>query len=262
LQGEAQDRGGELERLAQARAALEQEAQGRHSEVEQRRGELGTLEQQRVALAAQLQALQGEVARQESALAGLRERKGALESEIGTLEDRANERRRELVQLNERQSRLERRLAELEAALRARSTGGAPRAEGEVVATGTAHALLAAIDEPPPTSPAIAADGGVRVFVHYAMRDAAALEQARAMAAALAGQRVTVADIRAVPYGVSNNRIRYFYPEDALSGEAVGETVRAALGSSGVVSPVQIQDFTSFRPLPAAGTIEVWVAGG
>jgi hypothetical protein len=55
---------------------------------------------------------------------------------------------------------------------------------------------------------------------------------------------------------IGSTNIRYYHPEDA---EAAQDIAAAITGETG--SPAVARDFTDFSPRPAAGTIEVWLAG-
>ena len=60
----------------------------------------------------------------------------------------------------------------------------------------------------------------------------------------------TVADARRVRLSISRSNVRYFHPEDATAAGRLAEEIGAAA-----------RDFTSYRPSPPGGTIEVWLAG-
>lgn len=60
----------------------------------------------------------------------------------------------------------------------------------------------------------------------------------------------TVAQTLRVRLPISRSNVRYFHPEDAA----------AAIRLAGEIDAIA-RDFTSYRPLPMEGTIEVWLAG-
>jgi hypothetical protein len=52
------------------------------------------------------------------------------------------------------------------------------------------------------------------------------------------------------PYTIRETQVRFFHPQDAEAAAIVAQETGAAL-----------RDFTGYRPLPALGSIEVWLAG-
>ena len=55
---------------------------------------------------------------------------------------------------------------------------------------------------------------------------------------------------KAVDVRISRDQIRFYHSRDALAAQALGEAIGAT-----------VRNFSSFRPRPAIGTIEVWLAG-
>ena len=58
---------------------------------------------------------------------------------------------------------------------------------------------------------------------------------------------------RAVPNTPATPAIRYFHPEDANRAHALAVALRSP------DAPWDIKDFSTFRPLPSSGTVEVWI---
>lgn len=102
------------------------------------------------------------------------------------------------------------------------------------------------VDEPE-TDPALA---GVRVFVHAPPSvGRAGAESVVATLAAAGFPEVRRAGARD---SVAGTNVRYFHAEDAAAAHRIATT----LGDGAIA-----RDFTSFRPSPRGGTLEVWLAG-
>ena len=69
-------------------------------------------------------------------------------------------------------------------------------------------------------------------------------------AAALVGEGFSDPQTVRVSLVISRTNVRYFHSADAPAAQAAAQSLGAAL-----------RDFTSFRPVPPAGTIEIWLAG-
>lgn len=93
-----------------------------------------------------------------------------------------------------------------------------------------------------------------RVVLHF---PASAASVASRVEAAL--RSAGVGDVTTVPasFAVSRTNVRYYRP--AYRGLA--DDVAALTASRLDGAPVETRDFTDFQPPPAAGTIEVWLAG-
>lgn len=198
------------------------------------RREIGDLEAERAALETQVQALQ---AQRDTAAAAERTYRAAVE-------------------------RLEQRLFPPSEA------GPEPEAGAPVDASEDLPAALVA-SEPdvglpprplvPPAAPRTAAPptpagSSPRVFIHA---PPAALAAGRAIAGRLSRDGWTVAGVRPSPGPISRTTVRYFFAEDRqAAGRLLGD-VRAVAGG-GATTP---QSFTTYRPLPSAGTLEVWLSG-
>ena len=58
-----------------------------------------------------------------------------------------------------------------------------------------------------------------------------------------------------VNYAISSSNVRYYHADDADAAIAAASSLSNRLG------PVEARDFTSYRPSPAPGTLEVWLSG-
>jgi hypothetical protein len=105
-------------------------------------------------------------------------------------------------------------------------------------------------------APAALGDDDLRIFIHYqGGSQAAGLANGLSNSLALSKDPPEV-ELRPVDFAVATPRIRYFYTEDAAAAAALAAFLDP-LTSSG--DGWQIQNFTHFRPGPAAGTLEVFV---
>ena len=117
--------------------------------------------------------------------------------------------------------------------------------------TAAPMAGLTMIERPIDPAPAAPTAVGPRVVVHVAGEADPRLDQ---VLAALA-QRPGRVDVRHVSETPNRPGIRYYYAED----EAAARQIAAALATPRLTWAVR--SFTSFRPLPSPGTIEVWLPG-
>lgn len=99
-----------------------------------------------------------------------------------------------------------------------------------------------------PTAPVPVAAN--RIYVHYPPSAAAA-----AVVAVDALHAAGVQDARPmqVSFPVANTDIRYFHPEDRATAEQLARTIGG--------SDATIRDFTSYRPQPPSGVLEIWFGG-
>lgn len=68
--------------------------------------------------------------------------------------------------------------------------------------------------------------------------------------AVLTGAGVAVRDPRRVAFAISRSNVRYFHDADAAAATRLADEIGAIA-----------RDFTTYRPSPPVGTIEVWLAG-
>jgi len=93
-----------------------------------------------------------------------------------------------------------------------------------------------------------------RVVLHFPPSAAATARRTAAMLRAAGVGEITRAPAR---FNVSRTNVRYYRPEYGDVARGVGQVLDRNLAGA----PVATRDFTDFRPLPAPGTIEVWLAG-
>jgi hypothetical protein len=93
-----------------------------------------------------------------------------------------------------------------------------------------------------------------RVLVHVPS-GVASSESERTMAA-LGTAGYTPVGTVSVPMTIGTTNIRYYHPEDAAAAQAMAAAITDGTGTEAIA-----RDFTDFRPQPAAGTIEIWLAG-
>jgi hypothetical protein len=120
-------------------------------------------------------------------------------------------------------------------------------------ARGEPLATASAAGESEPQS-AAAAQSPARVTVHVPTR--ASESRTDAVVAALAEAGVPPTGAVRVPMTIGQSNIRFYFPEDAAAAGAMAATLAAATGTT-----VEPRDFTSHRPRPSPGTLEVWLAG-
>jgi hypothetical protein len=114
-------------------------------------------------------------------------------------------------------------------------------------------ALPPAPPEPPaPAQPEAEAALATRVMLHYP-RGADGNTDAAVAALSEAGASTNV-----IPAGfaISATNVRYYHASDLDAAEAVAELLSNLEGMS-----VEARDFTSYRPSPDPGMVEVWLAG-
>jgi hypothetical protein len=134
-----------------------------------------------------------------------------------------------------------------------RSGAGAPA----IVPPLSGASIEAGEDEaagPEPTTAWGPAAEATRVVLHF---PASAVREARRVEATL--RAAGLVEVATVPAGfsISRTNVRYYRPEYRDVGRAVADLAIAPLDGA----PVDIRDFTAFRPRPSPGTIEVWLAG-
>ena len=105
-------------------------------------------------------------------------------------------------------------------------------------------------------APAILADGELRIFIHFQGGSPAAARANELSSSLAAAKDAPEVELRNVTYTIATPRIRYFYADDADAATALA----ALLDPANDGSSWQVQDFTHFRPGPAEGTLEVFVA--
>lgn len=109
---------------------------------------------------------------------------------------------------------------------------------------------------PAPPPPPLSVIGGESIpngdtlFVRIAVPETVPEEEASELAGLL--QEVGIGDgrINRVGFKVSETHIRFYHAEDAESASALGEIIGT-----------EARDFTSFRPSPPDGTLEIFLAG-
>lgn len=98
---------------------------------------------------------------------------------------------------------------------------------------------------------------GPRLFVHHAGGIAA--DRARLVADYLTQAGFAVADLRAVPVTIKTRTVRFFFAEDRSAALAVADALdRLEEGLPGR-DRRRVVDLAHYRPLPARGTVEVWL---
>lgn len=109
--------------------------------------------------------------------------------------------------------------------------------------------------QPDDTVP-VAVAAGLRVFILYP--DGAGAEDAAGdLYAALSNSgEFPLVVLRDVDFAIETPRIRYFYSQDANAADALAGVLEPP-GNSG--DQWTVQDFTQFRPLPAPGTLEIFI---
>ena len=105
--------------------------------------------------------------------------------------------------------------------------------------------------------------GAPRVFVHYSTRSERGREIAAATARHLEAVGYQVADIRTVGFDVASARVRYFFDGDRPAAQRLTADLRTYLAAAAPGQPrVDLQSYTTFKPLPSPGNIEVWIPSG
>ena len=116
--------------------------------------------------------------------------------------------------------------------------------------SGTAQADTPQTDDVLPAS--VAAD--LRVFILYP--DGAEQAAGELYTTLSDSGEFPLVVLRDVEFAIATPRIRYFYSEDGDSADALADVLQP-LGEGG--DQWTIQDFTQFRPLPAPGTLEIFI---
>lgn len=108
-------------------------------------------------------------------------------------------------------------------------------------------------------APPIAADAAAsigsaptRLVIHHHEGDAAAKARARELKAQFAAPGKLDVQLRPVTASVAADNLRIFFESDRRFAE---HTIKPLLSG-----PISIRDFRHYRPLPRAGTIELWLA--
>jgi len=101
---------------------------------------------------------------------------------------------------------------------------------------------------------AVAAD--LRVFILYP--DGAGAEDAAGdlYADLSSSGEFPLVVLRDVDFAIETPRIRYFYSQDADAAGALADVLEPPSNSA---DQWTVQDFTQFRPLPAPGTLEIFI---
>lgn len=127
-------------------------------------------------------------------------------------------------------------------------------ASAEVVAATEVPATAPVDAAPVPVRGALPIEGdGLRVFILYPEGEPAAAEASDLYAALSATGQVPLVVLRDVNFAVGAPRIRFYHDEDAAAARALGEFLEAPNGGWA------LQDFGHIRPLPAPGTLEIYV---
>lgn len=100
--------------------------------------------------------------------------------------------------------------------------------------------------DPVPAAPKDAARIAVALFVPGSVSDDALSSEY----AALLSVGYAVPAAKRVGFAISSDQVRYFHTEDSPAAHALASSIGA-----------MVRDFTTYRPKPAAGTIEIWLAG-
>lgn len=90
-----------------------------------------------------------------------------------------------------------------------------------------------------------------RISVNY---PATAAGTANEIAVALRAAGAGTANVVPVGFSVSSTNVRYYHAQDRAAAEALAELASGA-------GPVETRDFTSFRPQPLPGVVEIWLRG-
>jgi hypothetical protein len=102
--------------------------------------------------------------------------------------------------------------------------------------------------------PAGAAD--LRVFILYPEGEAAAAEASDLYTALSDSGSLPLVVLRDVTFTIASPRIRYFHDEDAAAARALAGFLDVPADGSGTWD---VQNFTHISPLPAPGTLEIYV---
>jgi hypothetical protein len=113
-------------------------------------------------------------------------------------------------------------------------------------------AVTAPPDLPPPLSGAddIAIPNGAALLVRIAAPDSVPDAEAEELAALIEDVGIGEGRVGRVGFRVSETHLRFYHREDAAAAAALGEVIGT-----------EVRDFTSFRPSPPEGTLEIFLAG-
>ncbi len=101
-------------------------------------------------------------------------------------------------------------------------------------------------------APATAVGSGpARIVIHYNSVNSGRL-RADGLAQQLSATGIGSVELRSVGFEISRDNIRFFFPADSSVARRVG----GVMTNSGAT----IRDFSTFRPSPRRGTIEIWLA--
>jgi hypothetical protein len=92
-----------------------------------------------------------------------------------------------------------------------------------------------------------------RIVVHY--RGGSDASVAQRVAAELRARGYARTELRPVSFAVSQANVRYFHDQNRPVAREVNKLVGSMWRRS------QLRDFTHYAPLPAVGTVEVWLPG-
>jgi hypothetical protein len=113
-------------------------------------------------------------------------------------------------------------------------------------------AVTAPPDLPPPLTEAddIAIPNGSALLVRIAAPDSVPDAEAEEFAALIEDVGIGEGRVGRVGFRVSETHLRFYHREDAAAAAALGEVIGT-----------EVRDFTSFRPSPPEGTLEIFLAG-
>jgi hypothetical protein len=129
---------------------------------------------------------------------------------------------------------------------------------------GPALAITPAAPAPVPSARPVveaALPQGLRVFVHFSVGNDRAAARARALEETLRQRGVGIVGTVPVQFPIGRPSVRYFHPEDRVAAIRLLGTARDQLAANRE-APLAPSDFTSFRPSPRPGTLEVWLPSG
>jgi len=108
-----------------------------------------------------------------------------------------------------------------------------------------------------PGLPPVAASA--RLFVHYGSEQGSEAAASGLYTELSRGGGFPVVVLREVDYTIATPRVRFFHASDARTAERLTAFLQAATTNGEVW---QLQNFTSYRPQPTPGTIEIYVPPG
>jgi hypothetical protein len=130
----------------------------------------------------------------------------------------------------------------------------ARNAPTEATAAADTPTTAAAPSPPEPVPDLEAAAVTSRLVLHF---PASAAADARRVEATLRSAGVEEVTLVPAAFAVSRANVRYYRPEYRALGHAVADIAERRLDGG----PVEVRDFTAFRPQPSPGTLELWLAG-